>query len=650
MQLALEMDGYCHSLWRVESDDAVVTGTPMKASCVSLGRVEEAPVMWPEELDAKSTDKGGGSSHDTGSGIADSSGQCHGDSNTFASSFESITRLLEKQHEDVMRRLGGIEARLKHNVACCNDEERPCDTDLDTVGEPCDVELQPSSEVAVAAPVENNAPSTRSAPQEYLEDVGARRSFVPETKIAEDCDSEDEEEHQMRISAGMSSRQAKKLFLGDASDRAKARWGSAMYINGEYLLQAAQNRTTLHAKSGEISRSAVKQFRKALSAKLASVQYDCIIGCVLLVNLAVMGYEITLRADGEEPGPFLQVVDLTFVGLYTLDCMVNIFATPKAILHRPLFQVDAFIVLCGWAEVAIGSMGDAANQGPLQQAGMLKLLRMVRVVRAVRLLVHCRPLFILVQGLIHSLDTLVWTFVIMASMIYVFALLGMELISEGQSDDPEFNSVAKLHFSSLSDTMLTLLQVITLDSIGAIYTPLIRGAPWLVLYFVMFILLGSVSLMNLVTAILVQTAQQTANHDALVRKMSRQAHAREAAPLLKNLFFALDSDGDGEITYEEIKGAPAWVHDKIEALADRIDIEEIFEMLDQDSNGSVSIHEFVDGILRAGEDGVPLEVIRILSVCLELRTTLRHAPWRTHQQFVQQTVGSQSRLDEPSNP
>ena len=66
-------------------------------------------------------------------------------------------------------------------------------------------------------------------------------------------------------------------------------------------------------------------------------------------------------------------------------------------------------------------------------------------------------------------------------------------------DFPSFTALcAYRYWSSLPIIMLTLVQFVNLDSIAAIYTPCIRANPWLALYFLAFILIVSVAVMNLV--------------------------------------------------------------------------------------------------------------------------------------------------------
>merc|ERR1719203_2606754 len=89
-------------------------------------------------------------------------------------------------------------------------------------------------------------------------------------------------------------------------------------------------------------------------------------------------------------------------------------------------------------------------------------------------------------------------------MIYMFACLGMELITKdpGLHDGADFDD----NFGSIGCIMLTLTQFVTQDSIASIYTPLIKKKPLLLIYFIPLLIIISVALMNLVTAALVESA------------------------------------------------------------------------------------------------------------------------------------------------
>merc|ERR1712048_1359332 len=99
--------------------------------------------------------------------------------------------------------------------------------------------------------------------------------------------------------------------------------------------------------------------------------------------------------------------------------------------------------------------------------------------------------------------------------------------------------------------MLTLFQFLTWDSIGAIYRPLLVGKPLLIIYFISFILMISICLLNLVTAALIETALEQGRQDREAEKAWEAARRQRVLPRLKEMFNGLDADHSGELELEE---------------------------------------------------------------------------------------------------
>ena len=97
---------------------------------------------------------------------------------------------------------------------------------------------------------------------------------------------------------------------------------------------------------------------------------------------------------------------------------------------------------------------------------------------------------------------MVYTFLLIFLILYVFGCMGVELITRNPvaDEDEVFGRLRDQYFPNLQVSMLTLVQFVTLDSIGAIYHPMAQKDPILIIYFMLFILIVSIALMNLVTA------------------------------------------------------------------------------------------------------------------------------------------------------
>lgn len=76
--------------------------------------------------------------------------------------------------------------------------------------------------------------------------------------------------------------------------------------------------------------------------------------------------------------------------------------------------------------------------------------------------------------------------------------------------------------------------------------------PALAIFFVSFILIVSVALMNLVTAVIVEGAIEQANKDKEVQQAYKAQQVQMKLPELKNMFELFDDDNSGEITKEEM--------------------------------------------------------------------------------------------------
>merc|ERR1719343_560087 len=103
-------------------------------------------------------------------------------------------------------------------------------------------------------------------------------------------------------------------------------------------------------------------------------------------------------------------------------------------------------------------------------------------------------------------------------------------------------------------TMLTLIQFVCLDSVGAIYRPLIVKDGFLICYFVGIILILPIVLMNLVTAVIVNSALEQALQDKEAMAIHEEQQKKKLVKELRKIFERADDDGSGQMSREEISG------------------------------------------------------------------------------------------------
>ena len=206
----------------------------------------------------------------------------------------------------------------------------------------------------------------------------------------------------------------------------------------------------------------------------------------------------------------------------------------------------------------------------------------------------------LVRGLLSSAGTISYTFLLLALILYLFANMAIELITKDEelrSQDADFDRIVQDYFPDLFTTIMTLTQFVNLDTIGEIYRRIIpHKKVELTVFFGLFLLIVSISLMNLVTAVIVEGSLDQANSDKDVNTAYRKAETVRILPKIRQLFREMDADGNGELDLDEVLNAPIEVQEQLSVIMETDNLVELFEILDVDGSGALDVDEFVDGI------------------------------------------------------
>jgi len=157
--------------------------------------------------------------------------------------------------------------------------------------------------------------------------------------------------------------------------------------------------------------------------------------------------------------------------------------------------------------VAASSSGTAAN------ATLLRVVRLLRVFRIVSVLPEMR---VLVQGLLRSFAPLASMAVLTLLLFYVYGMIGWLAFSD---QDPE-------HWDTITQSMLTLFSVLTLEEWVAIQDTVIDEDPWAWAYFVSFVLLSAFVLLNMVIAIVINSVEDARE---VVKREERRRELAELA-------------------------------------------------------------------------------------------------------------------------
>jgi len=384
------------------------------------------------------------------------------------------------------------------------------------------------------------------------------------------------------------------------------------------------NKKLLSMGNGSTMEMGDAPWRLRLQRFVASPLFEGIIGIVIFLNGAAIGLETEYTIDGDAP-QWLEVAEHLFTIIYIVELGLRVWSTGWSSFRDGWILYDAFLVIVAvtylWIMLPIveahsGSLDVAGGgDGMKRQVIALRALKFMRFLRTLRMFQQFHVLWRLVHGLSTSGSTMLSTLSLVGMALYVFACIGVELITKDGSLRNEIAEETLSRFDNLFATILTLFQFVTLDNMSTVYYPIVRAKPVMAFFFLPLILTVSIALMNLVTAMLVERALDQAQRDENLRKSELKRKVRYLVPRIKEIFDKIDLDGSGKITLEEV--AAFQPEDLPPLLRDTVSAEsllELFEMLDIDGSGDVDQDEFVEGVLNLATAEGPKDLFLMLKL------------------------------------
>lgn len=367
----------------------------------------------------------------------------------------------------------------------------------------------------------------------------------------------------------------------------------------------------------EAKRPSSKYQRLALNL-LDSNKCRTFINIVIIANSCTVGVDQSLRIAGKST-TFVDSLEHLFIVVYVIELSLQFIGRRKAALHDGWVFFDGLLVFIAvfssWVLPFMSMFTAIGDVSGLGLALVLRTARLARLARAVRLIRAFRQLWLLVHAFLSSAKTMAYVVMMLGIILYMFSSVAVEVITMRYRDLETPDHIMEMvdnYFPTLPATMLTLVQFVCLDSIGQIYRPIILYDGVLVFYFASVILVVGIVLMNIVTAIIVNSALQQSTEDREVKLMEEEFTKAKLMQSLKDMFERLDADGSGTIDIEElvcVSGEDQLLLSEFSSYADPVDI---FKALDIDGGGCLDIDEFCDGLYQVSVSQTPIEIKRVV--------------------------------------
>ena len=191
-----------------------------------------------------------------------------------------------------------------------------------------------------------------------------------------------------------------------------------------------------------------------------------------------------------------EIVNEIFVRiLLALDTFITIFFIVEILIrffaeHRKL---DFF--RSGWnifdLVIVISSLIPTTGSSVL----VLRLLRLARLLRVISFIPELR---FVIEALIDSLKKSIYVLILIFILLYIYAVGGVIL----------FEDVAGGRFEDLGEAFIALIQIMTLSSWESLMMPIVEIYPYAWMYFISFVILSSIIVLNLFVAILVDVVSE----------------------------------------------------------------------------------------------------------------------------------------------
>ncbi|CAK0853255.1 unnamed protein product [Prorocentrum cordatum] len=287
-----------------------------------------------------------------------------------------------------------------------------------------------------------------------------------------------------------------------------------------------------------------RQFQIRVHLFVHSHAFDGVMGLVILASCAVTGIEVQLKFDGQDVSSWLSSLmpwlDSLFLFCFIAEAGLRVVADGRKVFDNPWFRFDIVLVTIGasvsWILMPIVTAVGVEDLPIISQILTLRVLRLLRTVRAFRTMDMFSEMCRLSSGLLRSARTMLSVCLLVMIAIFTFSVLGADLIfkSEKLRSDDVTALIVEKHFSSMGAFMLTLMQFANADSLAGIYYPLIVVEPLLGLYFLALWVVVTVALMNLITAVIVDSALALGREEAEVKEARDRKTLQRNIPILED--------------------------------------------------------------------------------------------------------------------
>uniref|UniRef100_A0A8C2PT30 Voltage-dependent T-type calcium channel subunit alpha n=1 Tax=Cyprinus carpio TaxID=7962 RepID=A0A8C2PT30_CYPCA len=291
------------------------------------------------------------------------------------------------------------------------------------------------------------------------------------------------------------------------------------------------------------------KFRLLCQTIIAHKLFDYVVLAFIFLNCITVALERPRIHQGSLERVFLTISNYVFTAIFVAEMTVKVvskglYLGDRAYLRSSWNILDGFLVFVSLVDIVVSMTGGA------KILGVLRVLRLLRTLRPLRVISRAPGLKLVVETLITSLKPIGNIVLICCAFFIIFGILGVQLFKgkfyygvgldvkniTNKSDCLSANYRwvhHKYNFDNLGQALMSLFVLASkdgwvnimyhgLDAVGIDQQPIINNNPWMLLYFISFLLIVSFFVLNMFVGVVVENFHKCRQHQEVEEARRRE--------------------------------------------------------------------------------------------------------------------------------